>query len=84
MGVKAGNMHYRLRDIQARHWQGLAAAVSGEAWHRLLAMARSVDAALSQVEAELQENFPAGVWTTVAAGVRRHATVFFDAAQTAP
>lgn len=84
MGVKAGNMHYRLRDIQARHWQGLAASVSGEAWHRLLAMARNVDVALSRVEADLPENFPAGVWTTVAAGVRRHATGFLHAAQMLP
>jgi serine/threonine-protein kinase HipA len=84
MGVKAGNMHYRLRDIQARHWQGLAAAVAKDAWPRVLALARNVDAALSEVEAELPEGFPASVWATVTAGMRRHAMAFLQAAQASP
>ncbi len=79
MGVKAGNMHYRLRDIQARHWQGLAAAVSKDAWPRVLAFARNVDAALSEVEAELPDGFPSRVWTSIAAGMRRHANAFLQA-----
>lgn len=81
MGVKAGNTHYRLRDIQARHWQGLAAAVSREAWHRLVALARNVDAALSEVEAELPEGFPLRVWTSTAAGMKRHVNLFLQAPQ---
>ncbi len=81
MGVKAGNMHYRLRDIQARHWQGLAAAVSRDAWPRVLALARHVDAALSDVEAELPDGFPSRVWTAIAAGMRRHANAFLQAPQ---
>lgn len=84
MGVKAGNMHYRLRDIQARHWQGLAAAVSGEAWHRLLALAGNIDAALSQVEAELPEGFPSRVWSSTSAGVRRHVQSFLQGSGVSP
>lgn len=79
MGVKAGHMHYRLRDIQARHWQGLAAAVSIDAWPRVLALARNVEAALSEVEAELPDGFPSRVWTAIAAGMRRHANAFLQA-----
>jgi len=81
MGVKAGNMHYRLRDIQPRLWQGLAAAVSKDAWPRVLALARNVDAALSEVEPELPDGFPSRVWTSTAAGIRRHAQSFLQASQ---
>jgi len=77
-------MHYRLRDIQARHWQGMAAAVAKDAWPRLIALAHDVDAALSEVEAELPERFPASVWATVTAGMRRHAMAFHQAAQASP
>ena len=81
MGVKAGNMHYRLRDIQPRHWQGLAAAVAKDTWPRVHALARNVDAALSKVEAELPDGFPSRVWTSTAAGMRRHVTSFLQAPQ---
>ena len=82
MGLKAGNMHYRLQDIQARHWQGLAAAVSGEAWQRLLALARNVDAALAEVKAELPVAFPSRIWTSISAGMKRHAQSFLRAPET--
>jgi serine/threonine-protein kinase HipA len=81
MGVKAGNMHYRLRDIQPRHWQGLAAAVSKDAWPRVLALAQNVDAALSEVEPELPDGFPSRVWTSTTAGMRRHVNLFLQAPQ---
>lgn len=81
MGVKAGNMHYRLRDIQPQHWQGLADSVSKDAWSRLLAFARNVEAALSEVEAELPDGFPSRVWASTAAGTRRHANALLQVPQ---
>ncbi len=41
-----------------------------------LAMADGLDAALTQVEAELPANFPRKLWAAVAAGVKRHRAVF--------
>ncbi|MGD9831241.1 MAG: type II toxin-antitoxin system HipA family toxin [Piscinibacter sp.] len=82
MGLKAGNMHYRLRDIQPRHWQALAAALSMDAWPRVMALAQNVDAALSEVEAELPEGFPSRVWDSIASGMRRHVDVLLQAPQT--
>ncbi len=79
MGLKSRNPHYRLRDIQARHWHALAASVSGDAWQRILALARSVDAALSAVEAELPARFPSRVWTSIRAGMKRHVRSFLQA-----
>lgn len=82
MGVKAGNMHDRLKDIQPRHWHRLASAAAPDAWPRMLAMADRIDAALSAVEAALPERFPARVWKTVSAGMRRHAASFLEGAAT--
>ncbi|HEX6707751.1 MAG TPA: type II toxin-antitoxin system HipA family toxin [Albitalea sp.] len=76
MGVKAGNMHYRLRDIQTRHWHRLASAAGADAWSRMLAMAEGVDAVLAVVEGELPDAFSRKVWAAVSAGTRRHAGVF--------
>jgi serine/threonine-protein kinase HipA len=76
MGVKAGNLHYRLRDIQARHWRRLASTAGESVWARMLAMADGLDAALAAVEAELPANFPRKPWAAVVAGAKRHRAVF--------
>lgn len=76
MGVKAGNMHYRLGEIQARHWQRLAAAAGSGVWDRMVAMAESVDVVLPSVEATLPENFPQPLFRSVATGMKRHAVSY--------
>ena len=76
MGVKAGNMHYRLGDIQPRHWKRLADAAGPGAWSRLIAMAESVDSVLPVAKAALPEKFPPGVFRSVAAGLKRHSALF--------
>jgi serine/threonine-protein kinase HipA len=76
MGVKAGNMHYRLGEIQPRHWQRLAAAPGSGVWGRMVAMAESVDAVLPDIEAALPENFPRPLFRSVATGLKRHAVSY--------
>ena len=76
MGVKAGSMHYRLRDIQTRHWRGLASAATAATWPRMLALAASVVDVLAVVEAELPAQFPRKVWAAIYAGMKRHAVLF--------
>jgi serine/threonine-protein kinase HipA len=80
MGVKAGSMHYRLRDIQARHWRRLASSAGDRAWARMVEMAEEVDSVLDAVEAELPANFPPRVWAAVSAGTKRHAASFRNGA----
>ena len=70
------NAHYRLRDIQARHWQRLAATCGSGVWKRMMEMAAGVDGVLENVEQSLPEGFPARTWEPIAAGMRRHATQF--------
>jgi serine/threonine-protein kinase HipA len=76
MGVKSSNMHYRLRDIQPRHWRRLANAAGDQVWPRMTAMVETAENVLDTVESELPATFPAKLWTAVAAGVKRHAATF--------
>jgi serine/threonine-protein kinase HipA len=68
--------HYRLRDIQMRHWQRLAAACGPGVRERMLRMVRAVDGALETVAQSLPHGFPARTWEPIAAGMRRHAAQF--------
>jgi serine/threonine-protein kinase HipA len=68
--------HYRLRDIQMRHWQRLAAACGPGVWERMLQMVRAVDDALETVGQSLPHGFSARTWEPIAAGLRRHAAQF--------
>jgi serine/threonine-protein kinase HipA len=68
--------HYRLRDIQLRHWKRLAASCGPGVWERMQAMVQSADGVLDAVSNELPEDFPARTWEPIAAGMRRHAQLF--------
>ena len=81
MAARGTNMHYRLRDIHARHWRGLADRCGPGAWHRMLAMAESVDQVIDQTEALLPERFPSSTWRPIRAGMRRHAQRLLRAAK---
>jgi serine/threonine-protein kinase HipA len=74
------NAHYQLRDIQARHWQRLAATCGPGVWERMLAMAADVDALLESIEQRLPGGFPARTWESIATGMRRHARQFLQSA----
>lgn len=77
------SLHYRLRDIQGRHWQRLAAACGPGTWERMLQMASKVDEVLALVEQDLPDGFPARTWESIAAGFRRHAGQFLGTAPSA-
>lgn len=77
------NQHYRLRDIQARHWRRLADAAGPGVWTRMIEMVVQVDAAVAEVEAELPAGFPGRTWGPTAAGLRRHATAFLRGVEAA-
>ncbi|HEY1396508.1 type II toxin-antitoxin system HipA family toxin [Roseateles sp.] len=81
MGIKSRNMHYRLSEIQARHWHALAVQASADAWGRMLDLAGRVPEALDQVESLLPSDFPETTWRPIASGTRRHAAQFLDDAR---
>lgn len=85
MAVRGGrDLHYRLRDIQARHWRRLAETSGPDTWPRMLALVDQVEPVLAAVGRTLPEGFPARVWEPIAAGMRRHANVFLRAVAAAP
>jgi serine/threonine-protein kinase HipA len=75
------NMHYRLRDIQAQHWQRLATGCGPNVWDAMLAMAGRVDSVLGAVEEAMPDDFPARTWLPIAAGMRRHTKQFLRSAE---
>ena len=77
MAMRSKNAHYRLMDIQTRHWRKLAAScgVPG-AWSSMQALVERVEAALSQVEQALPADFPEALWKKIAKGMRGQVAVF--------
>lgn len=80
MGVRASHLHYRLQEVQPRHWHRLALTAGAGAWARMTEMAEGLPDALAAVEAELPGRFPPQVWQAVSAGARRHAALFLQGA----
>lgn len=77
MALRAKNPHYRLMEMQTRHWQTLAQSCGVQsAWGHLQALVERLDDALGAVEAKLPANFPDAVWTKISKGMRAQAKLF--------
>ncbi|MHB8948649.1 MAG: type II toxin-antitoxin system HipA family toxin [Rhodoferax sp.] len=77
MAVRSKNAHYKIREIQARHWLNLAQSCGASGvWPRMVTMVQKVDAALTRVQSILPQDFPAQVWDAVQKGVRSQAALF--------
>lgn len=70
MAVRSKNPHYRMVDIQPRHWVGLA---QKSGLPRLLGemrlLAEGVETALDAAKQTLPAGFPVHVWDAIAAGL---------------
>jgi serine/threonine-protein kinase HipA len=77
MAVRATSAHYKLSEIQPRHWEQLAktSGVSG-AWEAMLNIADRLEPALVKVEKHLPQDFPADLAQKIFAGTRRHLRKF--------
>jgi serine/threonine-protein kinase HipA len=77
MAVRSKTAHYKLSEIQYRHWEALArrSAVDG-AWAAMQGMTNRLDAALVAVEQRLPADFPVALARTVFLGVRQHLAKF--------
>ena len=80
MAIRGRNAHYRLNEIDARHWQRLAASCGPGVWERMVVMVERVNEAPKKVERRLPPGFPDNVWARVVEGMRRHAAQFLRAA----
>lgn len=76
MAVHSKNVHYRLREIRARHWMALAERCGEGVWEQMITMVAGVDAALGRVQGLLPNDFPARVWHAVRDGTKKYADQF--------
>jgi serine/threonine-protein kinase HipA len=73
--------HYKLTEIQPRHFQMLAeVAPEANVWPAMLTLAGNVDDAIHRVESRLPKDFAFPVWERVTTGIRKQAGAFLKAA----
>jgi serine/threonine-protein kinase HipA len=77
MAVRGKRKHYRIREIQPRHWRELAerSGVRG-LWQRMIELAESVPGVLDRIGSTLPTGFPARVMGKIAAGAGKQARSF--------
>jgi serine/threonine-protein kinase HipA len=81
MALRSRNAHWKFGEIEPRHWHQLAQQAGEAVWLNMVEMVEVVDPALDRVEALLPKGFPDPVWSTISAGVRRHAKKFLMTAK---
>jgi serine/threonine-protein kinase HipA len=77
MGLRAKNMHYRLREIRGRHYRELADK-SGvpSVWDKMQVLIENVPPSLAAVEKRLASDFPPDLWERISNGIRAQANSF--------
>ena len=77
MSLPGRRRHYKLDEIQVRHWREFAQR-SGvpQMWERMMLFVDSADDAIRAAEKLLPTGFPERVFTKIAAGIRKQAKLF--------
>jgi serine/threonine-protein kinase HipA len=77
MAVRGKSKHYRLREIQPRHWHGLARHVRlPNLWDDMLELVQTATAKIEKVRQTLPADFPERVIVKIAEGVRQQVDSF--------
>jgi len=80
MAVHSKNAHYKLDEIQPRHWQQLAfKSTARNAWPAMVNMVRSAVEATERALTALPPGFPAQIADAILTGVRKQQTTFLRA-----
>jgi serine/threonine-protein kinase HipA len=81
MALRSRNVHYDIFGIHTRHWHGLAMKNGGpDVWGAMVGLVEQVEAALSEVQVRLPDDFPDRIWTPIAEGMRSQAAKFLEEA----
>jgi serine/threonine-protein kinase HipA len=77
MALRGKNPHYRLAEIQTRHWKALVKN-SGtlEAWDFMLEKAQTIENAIAGVMVQLPKEYPHALAERIFAGARQQAALF--------
>ena len=75
MGIRGTTKtHYRLNDIQPRHFHELASRLAvRQLWGSMVALAQQVPAATARVEKRLPKDFAEPVWKAITHGIKAQA-----------
>jgi serine/threonine-protein kinase HipA len=77
MSIRGRSRHYKLKEIQPRHWQSLAIrAGAPRLWERMQELVVTAAAKVEIVKKRLPGGFPKRVIDTIASGVRGQAAAF--------
>jgi serine/threonine-protein kinase HipA len=80
MAVRGKNPHYRIAEIQPRHWQALALRTGvPDLWRRMRELVESAGVKLDAVQRRVPPDFPERVTVKIADGVRQQARAFLRA-----
>lgn len=81
MALRGNNAHYRLSEVQARHWKALAKTCGvPDAWERMIELASVINEAIARVMVQLPNEYPWALAEEVFNGVRKQAARFLKAA----
>jgi serine/threonine-protein kinase HipA len=78
MAVTGKNRHYKLVEIQPRHWRALATRIGGQQmWDRMQSLVDAAPHAFDRIK--LPPDFPEVVISKISQGVRSQSQKFFEA-----
>jgi len=81
MALRGTNAHYKILEIQPRHFQVLGDRYpEAGAWPAMIELADRVEAAVKAVEKRLPKTFPESVWAPLSRGMIRQAKAFLSSA----
>jgi len=79
MAISGRNRHYKLIEIQSRHWHALAVRVGGiSLWNRMQDLVESLPDVLDGVGSQLSRGFPDSVISSISEGARGQAKKFLS------
>lgn len=82
MALRTTSAHYRMAEVQPRHFDALAKAYPvAEAWPAMIALAQRVEGAIAKVGKHLPTDFAEVVWKTMVAGLQAQADTFLQYAR---
>ena len=82
MALRGENAHYKIVEIQPRHFQTLADQYpDAEAWPAMIELAGRVEGSIEAVEKQLPEGFAESVWAPMSRGMLKQAKSFLSHAK---
>jgi serine/threonine-protein kinase HipA len=77
MALRGKNSHYKILEIQPRHFRALADRYpDAQAWPAMIELASRVEEAINAVEKRLPQGLAESVWTPISKGLREQAKSF--------